>query len=65
MREVAELEAVTKMGVRGEVGLSIKETRFWDSGRVEGSSQSAYNNPHRASSLQGQAIPAVCWHRGT
>lgn len=63
MREVAELEAASRMGVRGEAGLSIKETRFWDSGRVEGSFQSAFNNPHRA--LQDQANPAVCWHGGT
>lgn len=62
MREVAELEAATRMGVRGEAGLSIKETRFWDSGRVEGSFQSAFNNPQRTSSFQDQAIPAVCWH---
>lgn len=59
---MAELEAATRMGVRGEAGLSIKETRFWDSGRVEGSFQSAFNNPQRTSSFQDQAIPAVCWH---
>lgn len=65
MRDGWQLEAATKMGVRGGAGLTIKETRFWDSGRVEGSFQSAFNNPHRASSLQDQATPAVCWHGGT
>lgn len=62
---MAELEAATRMGVLGEAGLTIKETKFGDSDHVEGSFQTAFNNPHRASSLQDQALPAVCWHGGT
>lgn len=64
-REVSESEAATRMGVRGEAGLTMKKTRFGDSGHVEGSFQAAFNNPHRASRLQDQAIPAVCWRGGT
>lgn len=44
MREMAELEADTSMGV-GEGKFTIKETRFGDSGRVDGSFQSAFNSP--------------------
>lgn len=65
MRELAKLGAATRMGARGEAGLTIKETRFPDSGCVEGNFQTALNKPHRASRLQDQAIPAVCLHGGT
>lgn len=49
------------MGAGGEAGLAMK-TRFRDSGSVEGSFQTALVKQHRASSLQDQAVPAVCWH---
>lgn len=65
MRELAELGAATRMGAGGEAGLTIKKTRFRDSGYVEGSFQTALVKQHRASSLQDQAIPAVSWHGGT
>lgn len=64
MRELAELWGATRMGAGGEAGLTIK-TRFRDSGYVEGSFQTALVKQHRASSLQDQAIPAICWHGGT
>lgn len=57
MREMAELEADTSMRV-GEGKFTIKETRFGDSGRVDGSFQSAFNSPH-------QTGPAVYWSGGT
>lgn len=64
MREMAELEADTSTGV-GEGKFTIKETRFGDSGRVDGSFQSAFNNPHRGNILQDQTGPAVYSSGGT
>lgn len=64
MREMAELEADTSMGV-GEGKFTIKETIFGDSGRVDGSFQSAFNNKDKGSILQDQTGPAVCWSGGT
>lgn len=55
--EMAELEADASMRVGGGK-CTIKETRFGDSGRVDGSFQSAFNSPH-------QTGPAVCWSGGT
>lgn len=58
MKEMAELEADTSMGVgEGKGKLTIKETRFGDSGRVDGSFQSAFNNPHKGTILQDQTGP--------
>lgn len=64
MREMAELEADTSMRV-GEGKFTIKETRFGDSGRVDGSFQSAFNNPHWGNILQDHTGPAVCSSGGT
>lgn len=57
MREMAELEADTSMRV-GEGKFTIKEIRFGDSVRVDGSFQSAFNSPQ-------QTDPAVYWSGGT
>lgn len=60
---MAELGAATGVGVRE--GKLTEKTSFGDSGQVEGSFHSAFDSPHRDSSLPDQAVPAVCWSGAT
>lgn len=63
MGELAELGAATRMGVRAEAGLTVKKTRFRDTGYVEGSFQTALVKEHRASkpSRPGYPCRLLAW----